>query len=91
MARNYKPLAEAIEYFEEIGPVLYELEQKIKEIKHSPEFIKYKNTMGVYSNRGIIEEQPSFKNKYSVPQELYIKKHTQKTEDFLKKVLAKTE
>ena len=85
MARKFETLASAMQYMDIIGRELYELESRVKEIKNSPEFKKYQMTLGVYANRGIIDEAPSFKNGYKVPDVLYINDAMQKTEDFLKK------
>lgn len=89
MARNYKTLADAIQYFEEIGEELNKLEKKVKKIKHSKEYKKHINTMKVYANRGIIDDCPTFKNSYSIPEEVYLNNKIQKTSDFLSKFLDK--
>ena len=91
MNKGFKTLAEAIEYFNEIGPILYDLERQIKEIKQSKEYKKYQNILSVYANRDIIESAPSYKNKYVIPNEVWINEKTQKIEDFLSKTLDNTE
>lgn len=91
MSKGFKPLAEAIEYFDEIGPTLYDLERQIKEIKQSKEYKKHRNTLAVYANRGIVESAPGFNNEYSTPDEVWIDEKPQKTEDFLNNTLDNTE
>ena len=91
MTRDFSALADAIQYFQDIGPQLYELEKQIKEIKQSKEFVKHRGTLSTYANRDIIDQCPRFKNGYSVPQEVYINDESQKTEDFLKKFLDERE
>lgn len=86
MARNFgSALADAIEYFQSIGPELYELEQKVKEIKNSSEYKKHSNIMKTYTNRDIIDVSPSFKNAYSIPNTIYMNGKEEKVETFLQK------
>lgn len=86
MARNFgSTLADAIEYFQSIGPELYELEQKVKEIKNTSEYKKYLAIMKTYANRDIIDYSPSFKNAYSIPNTVYINGREEKVETFLQK------
>lgn len=86
MARNFgSALVDAIEYFQSIGSELYELEQKVKEIKNSPEYKKHSNTMRVYTNRDIIDHSPCFDNAYSIPETIYINNKEEKVETFLQK------
>lgn len=91
MARNYSALANAIEYFDKIGKDLYELERQVKEIKQSKEFKQHMNIMNVYSNRGIIDAAPSFKNAYEIPDSIDAKGEILDKDKFLKKFLDEKE
>lgn len=91
MSKNFESFASAIQYFEEIGPELLELERKVKAIKNSPEYKQYYRLLGVYANRGLIDEAPSFKNGYQIPAEIYVRNESQKIEDFLQNRLDKTD
>lgn len=91
MARDFRPLADAIQYFEEIGPELFELEKKIKKIKQNKLYRKHSNTLNTYKSRGIVDTAPVFKNGYKLPTEVEINGTVQTVEDFLKKILDKTE
>lgn len=85
VARDFRPLADAIKYFEEIGPELYELEKKVKEIKQSEEYMKALNVISTYANRDIIDQAPKFKNGYELPNTIDIKGECLSRESFMKK------
>ena len=85
MARDFRSLANAIEYMEKMGPELYELEKRIKEIKNSKEFKQARNIMSTYENRGVVDVSPSFKNGYSLPSVIDYKGEELDKDNFLKK------
>lgn len=87
--KKYAALSEAIDYFEDMGEKIYELEKMVKEIKDSKDFKKHANTLRVYASRKLIDKAPAYKNGYSVPTKISLDDGIHELKRFLQEKLDK--